>query len=132
MQNSSYYTHKCTFYFSDVVYNRCLFILEFLFFFFLDMLSVEEQQNTIRYSIQLDHCYTSRLSPNDPIPRDPLPIVDDSPDSNDVQYIHQSLSPRTTIVTSINDIDNAGVKGKVTVKSVSVSDHCYKINIEYY
>ncbi|CAL1675960.1 unnamed protein product [Lasius platythorax] len=85
----------------------------------LDMLSVEEQQNTIRYSIQLDHCYTSRLSPNDPIPRDPLPIVDDSPDSNDVQYIHQSLSPRTTIVTSINDIDNAGVKGKVTVKSVS-------------
>lgn len=103
-----------------------------MFVFFLDMLSVEEQQNTIRYSIQLDHCYTSRLSPNDPIPRDPLPIVDDSPDSNDVQYIHQSLSPRTTIVSSINDIENAGVKGKVIVKSVSVSDHCYKINIEYY
>lgn len=86
------------------------------------MLSVEEQQNTIRYSIQLDHCYTSRLSPNDPIPRDPLPIVDDSPDSNDVQYIHQSLS-RTTVMSSINDVENAGVKGKVTVKSVS--DHCY-------
>lgn len=85
----------------------------------LDMLSVEEQQNTIRYSIQLDHCYTSRLSPNDPIPRDPLPIVDDSPDSNDVQYIHQSLSPRTTVMSSINDVENTGVKGKITVKSVS-------------
>ncbi|KAL6440133.1 hypothetical protein ACFW04_003028 [Cataglyphis niger] len=85
----------------------------------LDMLSVEEQQNTIRYSIQLDHCYTSRLSPNDPIPRDPLPIVDDLPDSNDVQYLHQSLSPRTTVMSSINDVENAGIKGKVTVKSVS-------------
>ncbi|XP_072754551.1 uncharacterized protein Pps isoform X2 [Anoplolepis gracilipes] len=84
----------------------------------LDMLSVEEQQNTIRYSIQLDHCYTSRLSPNDPIPREPLPIVDDSPDSNDVQYIHQS--PRTTVVSSsVNDVENAGVKGKITVKNVS-------------
>jgi len=98
----------------------------YLYLFSLDMLSVEEQQNTIRYSIQLDHCYTSRLSPNDPIPRDPLPIVDDSPDSNDVQYIHQSLSPRTTSVPS-NDAENAGVKSKIIVKSVSVSDHCYII-----
>ncbi|XP_029170673.1 uncharacterized protein LOC114940265 isoform X2 [Nylanderia fulva] len=85
----------------------------------LDMLSVEERQNTIRYSIQLDHCYTSRLSPNDPIPRDPLPIVDDSPESNDVQYIHQSLSSRTTIASSVNDVENVGVKGKIIVKSVS-------------
>ncbi|XP_011269838.2 death-inducer obliterator 1 [Camponotus floridanus] len=83
----------------------------------LDMLSVEEQQNTIRYSIQLDHCYTSRLSPNDPIPRDPLPIVDDSPDSNDVQYIHQSLSPRTSVAS--NEAENAGVKSKIIVKSIS-------------
>lgn len=96
------------------------------------MLSVEEQQNTIRYSIQLDHCYTSRLSPNDPIPRDPLPIVDDSPESNDVQYIHQSLSPRTSIASSVNDIGNVGVKGKIIVKSVSVSNYCYIINIQYY
>lgn len=98
----------------------------FTYLFSLDMLSVEEQQNTIRYSIQLDHCYTSRLSPNDPIPRDPLPIVDDLPDSNDVQFIHQALSPRTTIVSS-NDAENAGVKSKIIVKSVSVSDYCYII-----
>lgn len=83
------------------------------------MLSVEEQQNTIRYNIQLDHCYTNRLSPTDPIPRDPLPIAD-SPESSDAQYMHQPSSPRTPIMSSsINDIDNVGMKGKAIVKSVS-------------
>lgn len=82
------------------------------------MLSVEEQQNTIRYSIQLDHCYTNRLSPSDPIPRDPLPIVD-SPESADVQYIHQPSSPRTPVMSSaVSDIDSPA-KGKSAVKSVS-------------
>jgi len=76
------------------------------------MLTVEEQQNKIRYSIQLDHCYTSRLSPSDPIPTDPLPIADDSPDS-DIQYIRQAPS-RT--VLSINDVN----KGKNIAKSAPV------------
>lgn len=76
------------------------------------MLTVEEQQNKIRYNIQLDHCYTSRLSPSDPIPRDPLPIADDSPDS-DIQYIRQA-SPRN--VSAINDIN----KGKNILKSAPV------------
>lgn len=81
------------------------------------MLTVEERQNTIRYSIQLDHCYTTRLSPNDPIPRDPLPIVD-SPESNDVQYIQLS-PPGTTIMSpSVNDVDVTNVKGK-NIKTVS-------------
>ncbi|XP_032674815.1 uncharacterized protein LOC116845807 isoform X2 [Odontomachus brunneus] len=86
----------------------------------LDMLSVEELQNSIRYSIQLDHCYTTRLSPSDPIPRDPLPIAD-SPESNDVQYIHQPSSPRISMSSSsISDVDNAGVKGKNIIKTVNV------------
>lgn len=83
------------------------------------MLSVEELQNSIRYNIQLDHCYTTRLSPSDPIPRDPLPIAD-SPESNDVQYIHQPLSPRTSMSSSVNDVDNAGIKGKNIIKNVNV------------
>lgn len=99
------------------------------------MLSIEELQNTMRYNIQLDHCYTSRLSPNDPMPRDPLPIVDDS-ESNDVQFIHQPSSPRTTIMSpSINDMDNAGVKGKNIAKSVNViiiTYYIYSNNKQYY
>ncbi|XP_011503816.1 PREDICTED: death-inducer obliterator 1 [Ceratosolen solmsi marchali] len=31
----------------------------------LDMLTVEEQQHSIRYNIELDHCYTSRFSPSE-------------------------------------------------------------------
>ncbi|XP_011141994.1 uncharacterized protein LOC105184732 isoform X3 [Harpegnathos saltator] len=86
----------------------------------LDMLSVEELQNSIRYSIQLDHCYTTRLSPSDPIPRDPLPIAD-SPESNDVQYIHQPSSPRTPVMSStVSDVENVGIKGKNTIKNVNV------------
>ncbi|XP_018369403.1 PREDICTED: uncharacterized protein LOC108765278 isoform X1 [Trachymyrmex cornetzi] len=85
----------------------------------LDMLSIEELQNTMRYNIQLDHCYTSRLSPNDPVPRDPLPIIDDLSESNDIQYIHQSSSPRAIVMSpSINDMDNVGVKN--TVKDISL------------
>lgn len=84
------------------------------------MLSIEEQQNTMRYNIQLDHCYTSRLSPSDPVPRDPLPIIDDSPESNDVQYVHQSIPSRTTISTSSVDADNTGIKNKNIVKNVSI------------
>ncbi|XP_012054674.1 PREDICTED: uncharacterized protein LOC105617731 [Atta cephalotes] len=77
----------------------------------LDMLSIEEIQNTMRYNIQLDHCYTSRLSPNDPVPRDPLPIIDDLSESNDIQYIHQSSSPRTIVMSPpINDMNNVGIK----------------------
>ncbi|XP_011064501.1 PREDICTED: death-inducer obliterator 1 isoform X2 [Acromyrmex echinatior] len=75
----------------------------------LDMLSIEELQNTMRYNIQLDHCYTSRLSPNDPVPRDPLPIIDDLSEPNDIQYIHQSSSPRTIMSPPINDMDNVGI-----------------------
>lgn len=89
-----------------------------LLFFVLDMLSVEELQNSIRYSIQLDHCYTTRLSPSDPAPRDPLPVAD-SPESNDVQYAHQPSSPRTSVMSSsVGDADN--VKSKNIVKNVNV------------
>ncbi|XP_070516432.1 death-inducer obliterator 1 isoform X2 [Cardiocondyla obscurior] len=86
----------------------------------LDMLSVEEQHNTMRYNIQLDHCYTSRLSPSDPIPRDPLPIGDDFSEISDIQYIHQP-SFRTSVVSpSVNDMDNAGIKNKNIVKNINI------------
>ncbi|XP_020293828.1 death-inducer obliterator 1 [Pseudomyrmex gracilis] len=88
----------------------------------LDMLSIEEQQNTMRYNIQLDHCYTSRLSPSDPVPRDPLPITDDSPESNDVQYVHQSIPSRPTISTSSIDADTTGIKNKNIVKNIPLQN----------
>ena len=91
------------------------------------MLSIEELQNTMRYNIQLDHCYTSRLSPNDPVPRDPLPIIDDLSEPNDIQYVHQSSSPRTIVMSPpINDMNNVGVKN--TVKNVNVIIHIFIVN----
>ncbi|XP_018308243.1 titin homolog isoform X2 [Mycetomoellerius zeteki] len=79
----------------------------------LDMLSIEELQNTMRYNIQLDHCYTSRLSPSDPVPRDPLPIIDDLSEPNDIQYIHQSSSRTIVMSPPINDMDNVVVKNTI-------------------
>lgn len=55
------------------------------------MLTVEEEQNSIKYCIELDHCYTSRSSPTDPEPSDPLPIAN-SPDIDDFEYKHSTLS----------------------------------------
>lgn len=54
------------------------------------MLTVEEQQNSIRYSIELDHCYTSRTSPSDPAPIDPLPVPN-SPDADKVNIFDSSI-----------------------------------------
>jgi len=84
------------------------------------MLSIEELQNTMRYNIQLDHCYTSRLSPSDPMPRDPLPVVDDLSESNDIQYIYQPSSRTTVISSSTNNIDNAEIKSKNITKNMNV------------
>lgn len=90
---------------------------------FTDMLTVEEQQNSIRYSVKLDHCYTSRLSPSDPKPRDPLPVID-SPTSDDgLQYARQhSPAPGTSKTSSpIGDVENAvAIKSKVITKTVSI------------
>ncbi|XP_006611986.1 uncharacterized protein LOC102676589 isoform X3 [Apis dorsata] len=86
----------------------------------LDMLTVEEQQNSIRYSVKLDHCYTSRLSPSDPKPRDPLPVID-SPTSDDgLQYGRQhSPAPGTSKMSSpIGDTENTvTIKSKAIVKT---------------
>lgn len=42
------------------------------------MLTAEEEVNSIKYSIELDHCYTSRLSPSQSKPADPLPDLSSS------------------------------------------------------
>lgn len=88
-----------------------------------DMLTVEEQQNSIRYSVKLDHCYTSRLSPSDPKPRDPLPVVD-SPTSDDgLQYARSSSPAPGTSKTSptVGDAESMiATKPKGIAKTVSV------------
>ena len=91
------------------------------------MLTVEEQQNSIRYSVKLDHCYTSRLSPSDPKPRDPLPVID-SPTSDDGLQLHarqHSPAPGTSKTSSpIGDVENTvATKSKVISKTVSVRYH---------
>lgn len=86
------------------------------------MLTVEEQQNSIRYSVELDHCYTSRLSPSDPKPRDPLPTIDSPTPSDNVQYEHQ-LSPSqgtSSALSSVVDGDGTpSAKAKSIIKAVS-------------
>ena len=88
------------------------------------MLTVEEQHNSIRYSVKLDHCYTSRLSPSDPKPRDPLPVID-SPTSDDgLQYgCQHSPAPGTSKMSSPigGDTENTvTIKPKAIVKTVSL------------
>lgn len=85
------------------------------------MLTVEEQQNSIRYSVELDHCYTSRLSPSDPKPRDPLPTIDSPTPSDNVQYEHQ-LSPSQGTSNALSSVDGDGTppaKPKSVIKTVS-------------
>lgn len=88
------------------------------------MLTVEEQQNSIRYSVELDHCYTSRLSPSDPKPRDPLPATDSPTSGDTLQYTRQLSPVHGTPNTSsiIGDIEGAvTTKTKVNIiKTVSI------------
>ncbi|KAK2583804.1 hypothetical protein KPH14_009703, partial [Odynerus spinipes] len=84
----------------------------------LDMLSVEEQQKSIRYSVELDHCYTTRLSPSDPKPKDSLPMTNYA-SSSEIQYTHPS-SPSTvsTMSSPSNETENlTGMKPKANTKT---------------
>ncbi|KAL2722709.1 death-inducer obliterator 1 isoform X4 [Vespula squamosa] len=69
----------------------------------LDMLSVEEQQKSIKYSVELDHCYTNK-SP-DSKPKDSLPLTNCA-SSSDIQYTNPS-SPSTvsTISSPSNEVE---------------------------
>ncbi|XP_043496042.1 titin homolog isoform X2 [Polistes fuscatus] len=69
----------------------------------LDMLSVEEQQKSIRYSVELDHCYTNKLPDSEP--KDSLPLSNYA-SSSDIQYTH-SPSPSTVSTMSLpsNEVD---------------------------
>ncbi|XP_008203229.1 uncharacterized protein LOC100679883 isoform X2 [Nasonia vitripennis] len=75
----------------------------------LDMLTVEEQQNSIRYSIELDHCYTSRFSPSQPKPADPLPDMSSS-DMDDSMCLdsNKSTVPMMLPVSSAN-VNNTSI-----------------------
>ena len=68
-------------------------------FIYLDMLTVEERQNSLKHSIELDHCYTSRLSPAQPKPADPLPITH-SPERIEVQHAIQTTPISITSTAS--------------------------------
>lgn len=85
-------TNILLFHLENYVGDLVPFTLHSLQLYPADMLTVEEQQNSIRHSIELDHCYTSRTSPSDPKPRDPLPSTD-SPASGDSLLYPRQLSP---------------------------------------
>ncbi|XP_035719724.1 uncharacterized protein LOC118440579 isoform X3 [Vespa mandarinia] len=75
----------------------------------LDMLSIEEQQKSIKYSVELDHCYTNKLP--DSKPKDSLTNY---PSSSDIQYTHPS-SPST--VSTMSSPPNEIEKVKSTTKT---------------
>ena len=70
------------------------------------MLTVEEQQNSIRYSIELDHCYTSRFSSSQPKPADPLPDAGSS-DMDESMCI--DLNKTTTHTSMLLPVSSANV-----------------------
>lgn len=83
------------------------------------MLTVEEHQNSIRYAVELDHCYTSRSSPLDPEPLDPLPVVN-SPenDHTDINFTmhHQSQSTVSTATENSTQMTASPVKSIIKTK----------------
>ncbi|XP_008550107.2 uncharacterized protein LOC103573034 isoform X2 [Microplitis demolitor] len=80
----------------------------------LDMLTVEEHQNSIKFAIELDHCYTSRSSPLDPEPLDPLPIVN-SPENNQTDTINSTIQLSASALTE-DGTQTAGSPVKITIK----------------
>lgn len=83
------------------------------------MLTVEEQQNSLRYSIELDHCYTSRSSPSQPKATDPLPDISlsDMDESTCMEISKSSINASQIISVSSNNINNASItlgKQKIT------------------
>ncbi|KAK0090006.1 hypothetical protein PV325_004139 [Microctonus aethiopoides] len=81
----------------------------------LDMLTVEEEQNSIRYAIELDHCYTSRTSPLDPEPLDPLPIAN-SPDIDQNDLANTKVLNQSQLKASIATDIATPVKPTIKVK----------------
>ncbi|XP_057329631.1 uncharacterized protein LOC130670301 isoform X2 [Microplitis mediator] len=85
----------------------------------LDMLTVEEHQNSIKFAIELDHCYTSRSSPLDPEPLDPLPIVN-SPENNQTDTIISTIHHQSQLSASAVTEDGtqtAVSPVKITIKT---------------
>lgn len=89
-----------------------IFHVSFLFVF-LDMLTVEERQNSLKHSIELDHCYTTRLSPSEPKVIDPLPITT-SPET-----IQKSHSVSTTPTAPSPAVSPASATAAGNLKTVS-------------
>ncbi|XP_063978171.1 uncharacterized protein Pps isoform X2 [Diachasmimorpha longicaudata] len=76
----------------------------------LDMLTVEEEQNSIRYSIELDHCYTSRTCPADPVPLDPLPVA------HSPEVEKSELSPSVSAPTHLPEVLEDKLSPKSSLK----------------
>ena len=60
---------------------------------------MEERQNSLKHSIELDHCYTNRRSPAQPKPTDPLPIAN-SPEGSGIKHVTQTTSSSATLTPS--------------------------------
>lgn len=78
------------------------------------MLTVEEKQNSLKHSIELDHCYTSRLSPSEPKTVDPLPITT-SPEA-----IQKQHSVQTTPTAPSSTVSPASANAAGNLRNVSV------------
>lgn len=79
------------------------------------MLTVEERQNSLKHSIELDHCYTTRLSPSEPKVADSLPITI-SPET-----IQKSHSVPTTPTVPSPSVSPASANAAGNLKTVSMS-----------
>ncbi|XP_034940332.1 death-inducer obliterator 1 isoform X2 [Chelonus insularis] len=82
----------------------------------LDMLTVEEQQNSMKYAIELDHCYTSRTSPSDPEPLDPLPVAN-SPEDEEIDIANSSTYQQITTPAVVEDTSSVSTQIKVPLKT---------------
>ncbi|XP_058805626.1 death-inducer obliterator 1 isoform X2 [Phymastichus coffea] len=83
----------------------------------LDMLTVEEQQNNLRYSIELDHCYTSRSSLTQSKATESLPDINLSDvDESACVDVNKSTnaSQMISLSSSNNNVTTVLAKQKVT------------------
>lgn len=84
------------------------------------MLTIEELQNSIRYSIELDHSYTSRHMPSQQKPL-PTPVLDDSLIEMDDSLTNKSSNGNNSNVVQLN------ITGSTTKSNKSSSNFSPKV-----
>ncbi|XP_023316748.1 death-inducer obliterator 1 isoform X3 [Trichogramma pretiosum] len=82
----------------------------------LDMLTVEEQQNNIRYAIELDHCYTNKVAPAETKSTDSMLDMNSS-NTNNAISTDKATASMLMPVSSINANNSSPVPP--SVKSIA-------------